>query len=89
MPPNLPSSHATGQQVGDAEDQGPAAVHLPRSQSKSNQVLAGAGAGIVTALVTCPLDVLKTRLQNQPSANQQNYRGILRKFFWLGFLREH
>lgn len=38
--------------------------------------MAGAVAGCVTAVVTCPLDVLKTRLQNQGAISNAQYDGI-------------
>jgi solute carrier family 25 (mitochondrial folate transporter), member 32 len=40
--------------------------------------IAGAAAGCTSALITCPLDVVKTRLQNQglvPMGTQKPYRG--------------
>ena len=51
-----------------------------KQRRHKHQMLAGAGAGLVTALVTCPLDVLKTRLQNQQrlSKSIDGYRGIMR-----------
>ncbi|CDS04125.1 hypothetical protein LRAMOSA07080 [Lichtheimia ramosa] len=41
--------------------------------------LAGAGAGVVSSVVTCPLDVVKTRLQNQGKAEAGviPYRGTV------------
>ena len=39
-------------------------------------MVAGATAGMVSSLVTCPLDVAKTRLQNQ-GAGEQVYRGAI------------
>ena len=43
--------------------------------------LAGAGAGVVSSVVTCPLDVVKTRLQNQGKAEAgvTPYRGTIGK----------
>lgn len=41
--------------------------------------IAGAGAGIVSSIVTCPLDVAKTRLQNQSVAlpGEKLYKGTI------------
>ncbi|KAI8085800.1 mitochondrial carrier domain-containing protein [Gilbertella persicaria] len=41
--------------------------------------IAGAGAGIVSSIVTCPLDVAKTRLQNQSIAlpGEKLYKGTV------------
>jgi len=45
--------------------------------SVNNSVLAGAGGGFVSSIATCPLDVIKTKLQAQATAHTHiNYLGV-------------
>ncbi|KAG0206323.1 hypothetical protein BGX28_002224 [Mortierella sp. GBA30] len=47
-----------------------------RESEQLKHTIAGAGAGLVTSVVTCPLDVVKTRLQNQGVvAAGRSYKG--------------
>ncbi|KIM56571.1 hypothetical protein SCLCIDRAFT_132385 [Scleroderma citrinum Foug A] len=44
----------------------------------ANSIIAGAGGGLVASIATCPLDVIKTRLQAQQAVpGQQGYQGVL------------
>lgn len=52
----------------------PIFIHIPR---RCHSMTAGAGAGLVASFVTCPLDVVKTRLQAQHiSRDARNYEGV-------------
>lgn len=54
---------------------------LCRESDQLKHTIAGAGAGLVTSVVTCPLDVVKTRLQNQGvvSSKSKSYKGTAGK----------
>lgn len=61
----------------------PGVIHIPyTNQSISiprrfHSMTAGAGAGLVSSIVTCPLDVVKTRLQAQHlSTTSVDYEGV-------------
>lgn len=44
----------------------------------ANSMIAGAGGGLVASIATCPLDVIKTKLQAQRTIQgQQGYQGVL------------
>ena len=53
-------------------------------RSPKNSVIAGASAGFVSSVVTCPLDVIKTKLQAGTAARgSPGYLGIAGGFFGL------
>ncbi|RKP36437.1 mitochondrial carrier domain-containing protein, partial [Dimargaris cristalligena] len=56
------------------------------SHPNLKHTIAGAGAGCVSAIVTCPLDVVKTRLQNQGRGDGITplYRGTLHTLRRIG-----
>ncbi|CAG8779510.1 3776_t:CDS:2, partial [Racocetra persica] len=62
---------------------------LPNETDKIKHSIAGAVAGCVSSIVTCPLDVVKTRLQNQGKVTSDQrippYRGTGRalKRIWI------
>ncbi|KAI0041982.1 mitochondrial NAD transporter [Auriscalpium vulgare] len=52
---------------------------MPSSGTKwtTNSMIAGAGGGLVASIATCPLDVIKTKLQAQRAARgQSDYLGV-------------
>ncbi|EPS96514.1 hypothetical protein FOMPIDRAFT_1130206 [Fomitopsis schrenkii] len=49
--------------------------------SSANSMIAGAGGGLVASVATCPLDVIKTRLQAQRHAHgADKYEGVVATF---------
>lgn len=56
----------------------PQALPLHHLRHLNMSMLSGAGAGLISAVVTCPLDVLKTRLQAQTiGRGKVGYEGVL------------
>jgi hypothetical protein len=49
---------------------------LPNIPSNLHSMTAGAGAGLVSSFATCPLDVIKTRLQAQHVSRNEGYEGV-------------
>jgi len=50
----------------------------PKGKWTANSMIAGAGGGLVASIATCPLDVVKTKLQAQRAIQgQQGYLGIM------------
>jgi len=50
---------------------------MPGSKWNVNSMIAGAGGGLVASVATCPLDVIKTKLQAQTTARGQvGYLGV-------------
>lgn len=50
----------------------------PKWTVPANSMIAGAGGGLVASVATCPLDVIKTKLQAQRKVvGQQGYEGII------------
>ncbi|KAI0786827.1 mitochondrial NAD transporter [Abortiporus biennis] len=47
-------------------------------QSSANSMIAGAGGGLVASIATCPLDVIKTKLQAQQAiTGTKGYEGVV------------
>ncbi|KAJ1985757.1 hypothetical protein H4R33_003795 [Dimargaris cristalligena] len=69
-----------------APSESPALSSSSSSHPNLKHTIAGAGAGCVSAIVTCPLDVVKTRLQNQGRGDGITplYRGTLHTLRRIG-----
>jgi solute carrier family 25 folate transporter 32 len=57
------------------------AVKVAQLPDGSINALCGASAGIASGIVTCPLDVIKTRLQSQGSFRPRTYTGPTRAVY--------
>jgi solute carrier family 25 folate transporter 32 len=57
------------------------AVRVAKLPDGSVNALCGASAGVASGIVTCPLDVIKTRLQAQGSFRPRQYTGPTRAVY--------
>ncbi|CAA7258933.1 unnamed protein product [Cyclocybe aegerita] len=71
-------------QAPTAGSKGQASYSIGRKTTKgkgkwtANSMIAGAGGGLVASIATCPLDVVKTKLQAQRAiVGQEGYYGVL------------
>jgi len=69
-----------GKSVSDRSPQ-PGAVYAHPFSPLGHHTTAGAGGGLVASIATCPLDVIKTKLQAQRySQGQKGYEGVIGQF---------
>ena len=65
----------------DPHNSGTAHMHLEAENKRTmvyNYAIAGASAGLVSSIASCPLDVIKTRLQAQRIARgAPGYMGVI------------
>eukprot|EP01112_Ceratiomyxa_fruticulosa_P013759 TRINITY_DN3886_c0_g1_i1.p1 TRINITY_DN3886_c0_g1~~TRINITY_DN3886_c0_g1_i1.p1 ORF type:complete len:331 (-),score=56.67 TRINITY_DN3886_c0_g1_i1:289-1281(-) len=70
----------------------PTTMERPTQTPKSQQLVAASVGGLLTAVVVCPLDVIKTRLQAQtvqlnPSPSQSITRNVVYRNTWDAFVK--
>lgn len=69
-------SHTETESVGGKRQQGTGSK--VKEKWTANSMIAGAGCGLVASIATCPLDVVKTKLQAQRAIQgQPGYLGVL------------
>lgn len=58
-------------------------LRLPQKLAHVSEI-AGAGGGLVASIATCPLDVIKTKLQAQAAAHgHKDYLGVSGAHYYL------
>ncbi|KAF9523881.1 mitochondrial NAD transporter [Crepidotus variabilis] len=66
------------QEKEDSQKKSQGRISRPKPKWTANSMIAGAGGGLVASVATCPLDVIKTKLQAQRAVQgQQGYLGVI------------